>query len=108
MTRRGKLRFFALAHVLFRKTGIHPRLRGGELFSGTCAGAILIACLGLLDLAHLAQAQQAQSIFIEGDMVRGNTPKGQTGPTCVLNNQFKHNWSLQKTALRSKENFGKV
>ena len=38
-------------------------------------------------LAGPALAEQAQSIFIEGDMVRGNTPKGQTGPTCVLNSQ---------------------
>jgi hypothetical protein len=42
-------------------------------------------------LAGPVLAEQAQSIFIEGDMVRGNTPKGQTGPTCVLNSQFRHN-----------------
>jgi hypothetical protein len=48
---------------------------------------LLIVC----GLPHLAQAQQPQSVFIEGDMVRGNTAKGQTGPTCVLNSQFKHN-----------------
>ena len=53
------------------------------------SGAMLIASFSLF--ASAAQAQPAQSIFIEGDMVRGNTPKGQTGPTCVLNNQFKHN-----------------
>jgi len=41
-------------------------------------------------LAGPALAEQAQSIFIEGDNVRGNTPKRQTGPTCVLNSQFKH------------------
>ena len=41
-------------------------------------------------LAGPALAEQAQSIFIEGDKVRGNTPKRQTGPTCVLNSQFKH------------------
>jgi hypothetical protein len=52
------------------------------------SGSIIGLSLGL---AHPAQAQQPQSIFIEGDMVRGNTGKGQTGPTCVLNNQFKHN-----------------
>jgi len=73
---------------LFGKPGSTPASAGASFFPGTCAGAILIACLALVDLA---QAQQAQSIFIEGDMVRGNTPKGQTGPTCVLNNQFKHN-----------------
>jgi hypothetical protein len=52
---------------------------------------IRLVLLLWLALVAPAQAQQAQSIFIEGDMVRGNTGKGQTGPTCVLNNQFKHN-----------------
>jgi hypothetical protein len=47
--------------------------------------------LAALALPGQTHAQQPQSIFIEGDMVRGNTQKGQTGPTCVLNNQFKHN-----------------
>ena len=28
-------------------------------------------------------------MFIEGDIVRGNTPNGNTGPVCVLANQFK-------------------
>src|SRR5258707_14443507 len=55
----------------------------------TLFGSLILSALTLL--AHPAQAQQAQSVFIEGDMVRGNTGKGQTGPTCVLNSQFKHN-----------------
>jgi len=55
------------------------------------SGSIIGLSLAQLGLAHPAQAQQPQSIFIEGDMVRGNTGKGQTGPTCVLNSQFKHN-----------------
>jgi hypothetical protein len=54
-------------------------------------GAIIVCSLALTALAPGARAQQPQSIFIEGDMVRGNTGKGQTGPTCVLNSQFKHN-----------------
>jgi hypothetical protein len=54
-------------------------------------GSIIVLPLALAGLAHEARAQQPQSIFIEGDMVRGNTGKGQTGPTCVLNSQFKHN-----------------
>jgi hypothetical protein len=53
--------------------------------------SIIVLSLAMVDLAHMAQAQQPQSVFIEGDMVRGNTGKGQTGPTCVLNSQFKHN-----------------
>ena len=47
--------------------------------------------LALSGFARSAEERPPQSVFIEGDMVRGNTAKGQTGPTCVLNNQFKHN-----------------
>jgi len=47
--------------------------------------------LALPGFAGAAEERQPRSVFIEGDMVRGNTQKGQTGPTCVLNNQFKHN-----------------
>jgi hypothetical protein len=43
--------------------------------------------------AKLALAQETQKptqqLFIEGDIVRGNTPAGLTGPVCVLANQFK-------------------
>jgi hypothetical protein len=46
--------------------------------------------LALPAFTSAAEERQPQSVFIEGDMVRGNTQKGQTGPTCVLNNQFKH------------------
>jgi hypothetical protein len=58
---------------------------------GLPSGSILVLSFAMVSLAPSAQAQQAQSIFLEGDMVRGNTAKGQTGPTCVLNSQFKHN-----------------
>jgi hypothetical protein len=34
-------------------------------------------------------AQDVQKLFIEGDIVRGNTPMGATGPICVLTSQFK-------------------
>jgi hypothetical protein len=55
----------------------------------TCSVIVLST---IVSLASRAQAQQQpQSIFLEGDMVRGNTGKGQTGPTCVLNSQFKRN-----------------
>ena len=66
--------------------GPHMKSRSGSV--EFLCGSIFALSLALVDLA---QAQQAQSIFIEGDMVRGNTGKGQTGPTCVLNSQFKHN-----------------
>jgi len=69
------------------------------------AGAILVSALAI-GLAPNAQAQQPQSIFIEGDMVRGNTGKGQTGATCVLNNQFKHNENAV-FRVRVRDIFGK-
>jgi len=55
----------------------------------TQSGSIIVLSLALVGLAPRSQAQQPQSIFLEGDMVRGNTGRGQTGPTCVLNSQFK-------------------
>jgi hypothetical protein len=45
--------------------------------------------VALLGFANVAVAQEAQKLFIEGDIVRGNTPNGNTGPVCVLANQFK-------------------
>jgi hypothetical protein len=48
--------------------------------------ALSFAVLGFADLSA---AQEAQKLFIEGDIVRGNTPAGITGPVCVLANQFK-------------------
>jgi hypothetical protein len=70
------------------------------------AGAIIVLSLAT-GLAPAAQAQQAQSIFIEGDMVRGNTGKGQTGPTCVLNSQFRHNENAV-FRVRVRDIFGKA
>jgi hypothetical protein len=52
----------------------------------------LVALAGLVlvfGFPDIASAQQAQKLFIEGDIVRGNTPDGITGPVCVLANQFK-------------------
>jgi hypothetical protein len=43
--------------------------------------------LAIVGLADVAAAEQ--KLFIEGDIVRGNTPSGATGPVCVLANQFK-------------------
>lgn len=52
--------------------------------------ALALAVLGLaIACAHSSAAQEAQKLFIEGDIVRGNTPNGITGPVCVLANQFK-------------------
>jgi len=45
--------------------------------------------LAIAGFANLSAAQEAQKLFIEGDIVRGNTPAGITGPVCVLANQFK-------------------
>ena len=55
------------------------------------AGALRIAALSVavLGFGHVSAAQEPQRMFIEGDIVRGNTPNGNTGPVCVLANQFK-------------------
>jgi hypothetical protein len=55
------------------------------------AWALRIAalCVAVLGFGHVSAAQEAQKMFIEGDIVRGNTPNGNTGPVCVLANQFK-------------------
>ena len=45
--------------------------------------------LTIVGFANVSAAQEAQKLFIEGDIVRGNTPNGITGPVCVLANQFK-------------------
>jgi hypothetical protein len=44
----------------------------------------------------LASAANAQHLFLDSDIVRGNQP-GAPGPICVLNNQFKH---LEKVVFR--------
>ena len=45
------------------------------------------AALGVASAPAPAQAQGR--LFFEGDMVRGGTPQGLTGPACVLESQFK-------------------
>jgi hypothetical protein len=50
---------------------------------------LIALSLAILGFAHASAAQEAQKLFIEGDIVRGNTPAGITGPVCVLANQFK-------------------
>jgi len=49
----------------------------------------IILSFAVLGLANVSAAQEPQKLFIEGDIVRGNTPAGITGPVCVLANQFK-------------------
>jgi hypothetical protein len=44
--------------------------------------------VALVGFAASAQAQD-RKLFVEGDIVRGNTAMGATGPICVLNSQFK-------------------
>jgi len=50
--------------------------------------SIIALPLAVLGCAGAVAAQDAK-LFIEGDIVRGNTPSGITGPVCVLANQFK-------------------
>src|SRR5258708_29920546 len=51
--------------------------------------SVVTLALAIAGFAHLSAAREAQKLFIEGDIVRGNTPAGITGPVCVLANQFK-------------------
>jgi hypothetical protein len=51
--------------------------------------SVVTGALAVAGFANLSAAQEAQKLFIEGDIVRGNTPAGITGPVCVLANQFK-------------------
>lgn len=39
--------------------------------------------------AAFAQSAPSAKLFFEGDMVRGRTAEGMTGPVCVLTSQFK-------------------
>jgi hypothetical protein len=51
--------------------------------------SVVTLVLAVAGFANVSAAQDAQKLFIEGDIVRGNTPAGITGPVCVLANQFK-------------------
>jgi hypothetical protein len=51
--------------------------------------SIVTLVLAIAGFANPSAAQETQKLFIEGDIVRGNTPAGITGPVCVLANQFK-------------------
>jgi len=54
------------------------------------AVAVSLTAVVATFVAHVpAKAQDLQKLFVEGDIVRGNTPLGATGPICVLTSQFK-------------------
>jgi hypothetical protein len=60
--------------------------------TGLIMRKLLIALAGVLAVpasSDFVRAQAPQKLFLEGDIVRGNTPDGATGPICVLANQFK-------------------
>lgn len=50
---------------------------------------LVAATLISLGVAGPVETAQAASLFFEGDMVRGGSRDGSTGPTCVLTSQFK-------------------
>jgi len=51
--------------------------------------SLMVVGFANISVANISAAQEAQKLFIEGDIVRGNTSSGITGPVCVLANQFK-------------------
>jgi hypothetical protein len=51
------------------------------IFSTVLLSSAILACGG--------PANAASRLFFEGDMVRGATRDGATGPTCVLTSQYK-------------------
>jgi hypothetical protein len=63
--------------------------RSGSRSSNAGMLRVVALSLAVFGWAGAAPAQEQQKLFIEGDIVRGNTPSGNTGPVCVLANQFK-------------------
>lgn len=53
------------------------------------AWSFALAFAGMSGFALAASAADPARLFFEGDMVRGGTAAGTTGPTCVLASQFK-------------------
>lgn len=49
----------------------------------------IVASLSAVLLGSVLSASAAETLFFEGDMVRGAGPAGATGATCVLASQFK-------------------
>jgi hypothetical protein len=50
---------------------------------------VSVAAVGVGALFLASQAVAADRLFFEGDMVRGPTKQGLTGPSCVLTSQYK-------------------
>jgi len=65
------------------------RKLGARTLSVVTVASVATVALAVAGFANLSAAQEAQKLFIEGAIVRGNTPAGITGPVCVLANQFK-------------------
>ena len=59
-----------------------------KLRSFVCMAAISVAALSV------AGSAQARNLFFEGDMVRGHTQDGATGPSCVLTSENKRQESV--------------
>jgi hypothetical protein len=55
-----------------------------------------IACFAAVSTAAFSTsgAAQAANLFFEGDMVRGHTQDGATGPSCVLTSEYKRQESV--------------
>jgi len=78
------------AHLTRGRVG--GRIKQIQGLTGLSMRKVLVvsaALLALPALSDIARAQAAPKFFFEGDIVRGNTPDGATGPVCVLANQFK-------------------
>jgi hypothetical protein len=87
--------------VIVHNGEAHPEAQEQKSGEGSIMGAqksftvirvatwIVISTLSTTGYCNMAAAQEGQKLFIEGDIVRGNTPAGITGPVCVLTNQFK-------------------
>jgi hypothetical protein len=66
----------------------HPLIAKGLLMNTAKFSAIALS-VAMLGFTNMVRAQEAQKLFLDGDIVRGNTALGATGPICVLNSQFK-------------------
>jgi len=72
------------------------RLRGGNGRRATLAAALTVGLAAAPAFAEESGSRPAEPpvhasgpVFLEGDLVRGNTAAGITGPVCVMVNEFK-------------------
>jgi hypothetical protein len=54
----------------------------------------MVVAASIVTALGMFSAVQAQDLFFEGDMVRGHTPNGSTGPGCVLTSQYMRQESV--------------